>query len=121
MRDSTGAIGELIADQQITYSKISEKSIRQVVDANDWNTRREGQLAFQGSTFGKVAGKLEKWYGVTIAFENENVKDCPVTASFDKGESLKQVLYMLSILNNTRYEFKDERHITIYGSGCTKQ
>lgn len=121
VRDSTGVIGELIANHQITYSKISGKSTRNVVEAGDWDGWREGQLAFRESTFGKVAGKLEKWYGVTIAFENENVKDCPVTASFDKGENLKQVLHMLSILNNTRYEFIDDRHIIISGGGCTKQ
>lgn len=62
--------------------------------------------------------KLEKWYNVTIEFENRNLSNCTFTGVF-KNERLQTILEHLAFVKqNVKYEFVSERKIILKGR-CT--
>ncbi|MDN3657723.1 FecR family protein [Ferruginibacter paludis] len=63
----------------------------------------ENRLVFSSETFEEVALKMEKWYGVEIAFADEKLKSEPLTATFKK-ETLSEALHALQLA--TRFNFK---------------
>jgi ferric-dicitrate binding protein FerR (iron transport regulator) len=54
----------------------------------------ENKLTFDDESFEEVAGKMERWYGVTIHFKNEKVKAERLTGVFEK-ETITQALTAL--------------------------
>lgn len=53
-----------------------------------------GRLDFQSMSFENLAPELEKWYGIKIVFEDENVKKLSFSGSFSK-ESLQEAFFDL--------------------------
>ncbi|MBO9635424.1 MAG: FecR family protein [Chitinophagaceae bacterium] len=52
------------------------------------------QLAFNNNTFEEIAKKIERWYGVNMQFENEQLKQGRFTITIEK-ESLETVMQAL--------------------------
>lgn len=59
----------------------------------------ENKLIFEDDTLGDIAVQLERWYGIPIIFENEDLKSYRFTAAFEK-EDLSTVL---AFLKESRY------------------
>jgi ferric-dicitrate binding protein FerR (iron transport regulator) len=62
----------------------------------------DNKLVFRSETFEEVALKMEKWYGVTINIQNENLKQEHLTGSFE-SETVDQALTALQFTTNFRY------------------
>jgi len=62
----------------------------------------ENKLVFRSETFEEVALKMEKWYGVSINIQNENLKQEHLTGSFE-SETVDQALSALQFTTNFRY------------------
>ena len=84
----------------------------------NWEAWKKGQLIFEGSNFGIVSKELERRYKVKIFFENETIKNCPITARFDQGKPIQDILKMLCLLNGTTYSKSPDGHYQISGKGC---
>ena len=52
------------------------------------------RLEFRGENFGELAGKLERWYNVSIVFEDEKVKQLTFNGSFER-ETVEQACMAL--------------------------
>jgi len=61
---------------------------------------------------------LSKRYQVDIEFKNPALENCPITASFNGTESLKDILEILCTARSTTYKFENEQKVTIDGNGC---
>lgn len=117
---------------------MSDNSEEIILEANEWanynlNTRslnagsgdvssysawHEGVLLYYDKTLDEVAIQLERWYGVTISFENEDMKDCVI-----RGEHRNETL--VNVLNAITYAFDMEYHIEgkqvqLKGDGCSQ-
>ncbi|WP_353196713.1 FecR domain-containing protein [Parapedobacter defluvii] len=113
--DSTGVIGELVSDQQLSYQKSTGRFTRQLVKSRNASLWKEGELIFDAETFEEVAQILERRYQVHIQFDNNKIKNRPVSARFSKDESLQQILYMVGLVTNTEAMFNDGTDIRIRG------
>src|SRR5690606_35772793 len=65
----------------------------------DWT---RGRLTFNDQPFDIIARELERWYGVQIRFEDEQLKQYRFVATFDK-ESIDQALRALQATSSFHY------------------
>ena len=71
------------------------------------------RLAFHGDSFEALAQKLERWYNVTIMFEDEEVKKLNFNGSFE-NETVGQAFKALAVA--TPFTFKIKGHEIYVGS-----
>lgn len=112
--DSTGVIGKLVRDQQISYQKSTGRFTSQLVNSHNRSLWKEAELIFETKNFGEVAEILERRYHVQIQFDDNKIKNCPISARFSKEESLQQILYMLGLVTNTECVFNNKTNIRIH-------
>lgn len=65
----------------------------------------KNKLAFEGERLSEVALKLERWYGVRVEIEGEDLKNAEYTGVFS-DENLSDVLYALHLTGNFQYSIK---------------
>ncbi len=73
----------------------------------------ENKLIFQDESFEDIARQLERWYGVSIKFNNLQLKENHLTGSF-KNETIRQALDALRFTASFYYEIDNNNDITIY-------
>ncbi len=56
----------------------------------------DNKLVFDNEPFEAVALKMEKWYGVSIRFEDNKLKSAPLTGSFEK-ETIAEAMMALQL------------------------
>ena len=67
----------------------------------------ENKLIFRNESFKDLAVRLERWYGVTIQFENEKVQQLRFNGSFIRIESIHQAMEALKITGDFKYSITD--------------
>ena len=70
------------------------------------------KLIFQDEKFDELASLMERWYGVTISFDNEKLKSLQFTGNFEK-ETLQQALDALTLTASFSYSIEGTQ-ITIH-------
>ena len=73
----------------------------------------ENKLIFRNESFKDLAVRMERWYGVTMHFENEEVQRLRFNGSFIRIESVQQAMEALQITGDFRYSIHDNT-IRIY-------
>jgi ferric-dicitrate binding protein FerR (iron transport regulator) len=101
---------------KLDKQKISKDSIIEVhADENmllaQTNTEpqtawKEQKLYFTSETFDEIATKLERWYGVTIHLQSDDLMNERFTGKFTHNEPLVQVLEAIKITTPIKYTIK---------------
>lgn len=65
-------------------------------------------LVFQNETFEELAVRMERWYDITISFENEGLKKVRLNGSF-VNETVEQALQELQLIRPFTYEIENGR------------
>lgn len=73
----------------------------------------ENKLIFQDESFEDLARQLERWYGVSIIFKNNKLKENRLTGSF-KNETIRQALDALKFTASFNYGIDNNNTVTIY-------
>lgn len=110
----------LTPNEVLRYELSSGQYSTRQADVNALSTWRQGKLVFQQASFAEVAQQLENKYGVTLTFSNRALQNCRFTAQFAGSEPLTDVLSVLSLLHNTRFN-RTGNQVTITGEGCNYQ
>jgi transmembrane sensor len=66
----------------------------------------DNKLVFSNEEFQSVARKMERWYGVSIVFDREDLETIPFTGYFQK-ENITEALYALQLSEKFRYSVRD--------------
>ena len=72
----------------------------------------QSNLVFDDESFETIALELERWYGITIRFTAEEIKQYHFTATFKK-EKIEQVLDIFKSSRSFSYELDGEGSVTI--------
>jgi transmembrane sensor len=67
---------------------------------------KDNKLLFQDETFDELAKQIERWYGVSIVFKNNKLKNIRFTGVFEK-ETIEQALDALQYTAAFNYNLKD--------------
>jgi len=81
----------------------------------DW---REGKWVFENETLVDVFTFLEKHYRINIQYDERNIRNCIVNSSFDKAESITNMLSILAFSNNLKLATPSKKKFMLIGAGC---
>ncbi len=103
-------IDVLTPGQQILYDKIKASSIRQKPD-NIFMYWASEDLLFDDVTMDEATDLLSKRFKVEIVFKDQVLKQNRFTATFQRGESLENVLDIICEFNNAVYTYNKEKSV----------
>ncbi|WP_318345819.1 FecR family protein [Flagellimonas baculiformis] len=105
-------------NEQGIFDKKTKTISKKMTDISTFLNWKDGIIHFEDTSLAQVVESLERWYGVTFVFENENLRNCHVTATY-KNEMLPAVLESIAYAKKgLRYEFLENDKILIKGK-CT--
>lgn len=109
----------LTPNQKLAFVKKSGKIERSEVNSQEEIAWIEGKLFFKNETWGHIAQILERSFNKQIRFENEVLKNCRLTATFEDN-SLTEILDLISLTQEFDYTLQDNT-VTILGKGCPEE
>lgn len=81
---------------------------------------KDNTLLFEDMSIEEVAGVLERWYNVTIVFDNDSIKTCRVNGKY-KDQSLESVLQSIQYMVQVDFRFTLPNKVRLKGKGCNSQ
>lgn len=111
------SVGLLTDNQQIRYDKGSEACMRQKVDVRPLVAWKPEEVSFDDITLEEAARRIGEWFDVSVSFGNPALKDCRVTASFYREDSLEEIMTVICQVNQSNFTIHD-KSILIDGKGC---
>ncbi len=96
----------LTGKQKLTFSPASGKYIVQNAKVEDELSWRKGILKFDATPMLEVKNNLERWYGVPIEIEGDNIYEKTLTGTH-KNENLRSVIEAITFATGTRYEINN--------------
>lgn len=117
VQDQQKLLGVLTPNQQLTFDeKRKMPSLTKVVSQKvvDWQAK---DIFFEDITMKDAIDVLAKRFGTKINFVGDNGKNCRFTTTFQKGESLDEILQVITSFNNATYVTK-ANEILISGKDC---
>lgn len=117
VKNAQKTLGIIVPNQQIVFNKVHMKSSLVPVTAKETVEWQEKDLFFDDVTMEEAVLQLAKRFNVTIRFASEASKSCRFTATFLKGESLDEILQVITSFNHIAYQ-KKAGEVIISGNGC---
>lgn len=109
----------LTPNYQATFNNEKLNWETNTVDINKVVAWKNQTLNFDGVSLAEVAKELERWYNVSITFENDNIKKCIIHGQY-KDQSLQSVLKSIQYMYQIDFKFKSQSKVELYGKGCSK-
>ncbi len=110
-------LGTLVANQQIHFVPATE-TVRQLrVDTQPVVAWKPREIFYDNITMDSAARALEQRFGVTVAFRNEALRTCRVTATFSPEDGLDEILTVLCGVTASTYSERG-KEILLDGKGC---
>lgn len=106
----------LLPSQQAIYN--AGRLDKKEVDLSYALAWKKGILLFEQTSLAEAAKMLKRRYGVDVQIDNESLKHCSVSGSFNQKTSLIQVLENFKYVLGIQYKFTGSKHVYITGSGC---
>lgn len=112
-------IAVLEKDEQLEYQAGQYKIEREgpISDLTTLPLPEPGSWKLANITMGEAVSFIEKRWNTTIEFENMEIRDCPLYASFNADDTMEDVLMILCEVSHSKYR-QEEGIIKIYGQGC---
>jgi ferric-dicitrate binding protein FerR (iron transport regulator) len=116
--NGTGAFSILKRNEQVMVDLINHKLKKIQVDAKEEIAWKKPYLLFNDVSMKEAVEELQQRFRVAITLANPSSENCHVTASFTQGESLEQIVKVLSKINNMEYKSIAEGGFELTGEGC---
>jgi transmembrane sensor len=108
----TGAGSDKSPESLVNIRKPTYEPVTGAIVETSWV---DNKLIFQEEEFDELARRMERWYGVTIRFDNPRMREWQFTGTF-QNETIQQALDALKLTANFYYRI-DGTQIVIYGKG----
>jgi transmembrane sensor len=106
----------LLPNQKVTFWPEENKWERKetlLINELAW---KNNTILLTNTTLEDAARILENWYGVTIEFENESIKQCRITGTYE-NESLKNILEAIKFSSTVDFKLS-KKEVLFIGKGC---
>lgn len=103
-------------NEQAVYDGDSLVS-QQRVDVEKFVAWKNNKLYFDGHSLEEVAIELERWYNVSIVFQNDNIRSCRINGQY-KDMKLQSILKSIEYMYRVDFRYLNENTIELYGDGC---
>ncbi|HUP10911.1 MAG TPA: FecR domain-containing protein [Niastella sp.] len=108
--DSTGVLGILKADQQLSYQQRAHITSRTEGPLNDWRT---GDLTLHNASITEVARILENRFGLQVAYDEKAVAAYSFTLRINNQTTAADMLEILKEISGLSYELNNGK-VTIH-------
>ncbi|HEY8894793.1 MAG TPA: FecR domain-containing protein [Niastella sp.] len=106
--DSTGILGILKADQQLSYRQETHVTQRTDGVLDDWRT---GDIALRNASFSEVARILETRFGLQVVYNEKAVAAYSFTLRIKNNTTAAEMLEMLKEISGLSYELNNGKVI----------
>ena len=117
VREESQEIRVLSRDEELTYDTNTKSVVLKEPEVINHEEQPPIEFKLVEVTMEEAARFIEKRWDYEIEFENEEIRDCKVVASFFEHDSLEDVVSTLCGINNALYRLEQEK-VVIYGDGC---
>jgi ferric-dicitrate binding protein FerR (iron transport regulator) len=96
--DNKESISNLVikTNQRVYYNKQTGIVALEKVDASLSNVWMKGEYKFKGEPLFLILKRLENYYGVTIHFEDDNLRNTKYTGTFKNDQNIMEVLRIIN-------------------------
>lgn len=112
---TTAAVGHqviLIPNEQLIYNRNTHSSVVQKVDAKQYMSWTTGYYFFPEQSLEAILYRISHVYGVQFTIQSEKLKDRTFFGTFYRGQSIKDIMEIISLSIPIEYEINDH-HVTI--------
>ena len=95
-------------EQGIVTKESSEITVKQV-DTRLYTSWVKGMFAFRSLSLEEIMKTFERWYNVTVTFENDELKQRRFTGNLRRNEEINPHLDVISLTTNVEFEFSGEK------------
>jgi ferric-dicitrate binding protein FerR (iron transport regulator) len=113
--ETNGSIHYITPNHKLAFSKRTGHIEKIEVDSQENMAWTQGRFIFKNATWAEIAKTLERTFNTDIEFENESIKNCHITATFNE-KTLKEILEMIAMTQEFDYEI--DQGVMIKGQGC---
>ncbi|MBL0740177.1 FecR family protein [Chryseolinea lacunae] len=107
----------LTPNDQAVYASEQEGLVISHVNIDKFLAWKDNTLLFENSTIEEAVAVMERWYNVSIAFDDVRIKSCRINGQY-KDESLENVLKSIQYMYHVDFMFTAQNTVTLYGKGC---
>lgn len=112
-------LGIITPDQQISVNTVTYDFVQRSVKAGTVSTWHSEYLILDDVSLAEAAKTIGRKYNVSITLLNAKLEKCRISATFLKGESLQQVLTVVSGVVQATYTIGADGNVVIDGKGCS--
>lgn len=91
--------------QLVSLSTLNYFSLDSTILETSWV---ENRLVFEDESFEEIATKMERWYGVTFEFKDQDIKELRFTGNF-RNETINEALQAMQISASFNYNISDKK------------
>jgi len=97
----------LTPGEQLSYDQNSGKAVELDVDTTKYMSWKDGALVFRNCALLEIAKQLQRAYGVKITIKTTGLQSRKLSLRVKAKENITQVMEMLSIAGDFKYNIKD--------------
>ncbi|MNK42462.1 fec operon regulator FecR [compost metagenome] len=114
VRNEDNLVGMLTKDNQIIYDRATGKSKQLKVDWHEAAAWMEYRLVMKRADIKELKLRLRQQFGVEVIAKDNVLQGTLLNSSFDKGVTLKQVLEVISVVYDVKYDMSKKGKVIIY-------
>lgn len=118
VRGENRLLGVITPDQQISVNTVTYDFVQRSLNAETATAWQREYLILDDVSLSEAAKTIGRKYNVRITLRNEHLKNCRISATFLKGESLQQMLTVVSAVVQATYVIEPNGDVAIDGKGC---
>lgn len=116
--DDSKDLGILTRNNQLSVNTSNNSSEQKVLNADIVTGWTSNYLVIDDLSLEEAAVIIGRRFNTKVVIENESMKNCHLTAMFMNGESLKEVMEVISGVLKAAYRIENSREVFISGEGC---
>lgn len=120
VEDNHKVLAVLTRDYQLVYDLPKADAQNKTVVAQEIIKWTNSDMNFEDVPFETIIEQISKRYQVDILFANEEIKKCPVRATFSGTETIEEIITKLCLARNATYKKSNEGKFIIEGKGCAE-
>jgi ferric-dicitrate binding protein FerR (iron transport regulator) len=116
--NGTGDFSILKRNEQVKVDMVNHKLKKMQVDAKEEIAWKKPYLLFNDVSLREAVNELQQRFHARVVLTNPASENCHVTATFTQGESLEQIIKVLTKINNMEYRIAAGGGFELTGEGC---
>ena len=102
----------ILPGEQVITSK-DGKMVKQEVDVEEFVGWKDGIYVFKEKSLGDIMTTLERWYNISVVFQDEDLKELPFTGNLKRYDNINVFFDALTRTGDLKYRV-EENQVVLY-------